>query len=96
MFRLIKKVFNALLIFSGSLASMANVSNYTKCLSLNNQSCMTRPTLIDFNPDEHNQRLSYYAFMANINRCNEVVIFLMIHLVKYCSKHNRRCRFKLF
>ena len=42
MFRLIKQVSIALLIFSGSLAS--------KCASLNNEPCMIRPTLIDLNP----------------------------------------------
>ena len=36
MFRLIKQVFIALLSFSGSLGSMANVSNFATCISLNN------------------------------------------------------------
>ena len=30
---------------------------------------MTRPTLIDFNPDEYNQGLHYYPFMVNLDRC---------------------------
>ena len=34
MFRLIKQVFFALLSFNGSLASMANVSNFTTCIFL--------------------------------------------------------------
>ena len=51
MFRFIKQGFFTLLRFSGSLASMANVSNLTKCISLNNQPCMTRPTVNDLNPD---------------------------------------------
>ena len=37
MFRLIKQVFVALSSFSGSLPSIANVSNFTTCISLNNQ-----------------------------------------------------------
>ena len=37
MFRLIKQVFIELLSFSGSLPSMDNVSNFTTCISLNNQ-----------------------------------------------------------
>ena len=37
MFRLIKKVFIGLLSFSGSLASTANTSNVTACISLKNQ-----------------------------------------------------------
>ena len=34
MFRLIKQLFFALLSFNGSLGSMANVSNFTTCISL--------------------------------------------------------------
>ena len=49
MLRLIKQVFIALLSFSGSLASMADASNLTTCMSLNNQRCMTQPTLINVN-----------------------------------------------
>ena len=30
---------------------------------------MTRPTLIDLNPDEYNQRLCYYPFMVNFDKC---------------------------
>ena len=40
-----------LLSFSDSLA--------TKCKYLNNQPCATRPTLINLDPDEHNQ--AYYG-----------------------------------
>ena len=39
-----------LLSFSESLPNMANVSNFTIFISLNNQPCMTRTTL-DLNPD---------------------------------------------
>ena len=47
MFGLIKKAFLALLSFSGSMASMANASNFSTCISLNNQLCMARHTLIN-------------------------------------------------
>ena len=46
MFRLIKQVFIALLKFSGSLASMANASNFTTCIIVSYQSCVTRPNLV--------------------------------------------------
>ena len=46
MFSLIKHVFIILLSFSESLA--------TKCLFLNDEPCMVRPTLIDMNPVELN------------------------------------------
>ena len=44
---LIQQVLFALLSFSGSLAGIAHVSGHTKCVSLNNQQCMTQPTLIN-------------------------------------------------
>ena len=44
--------FIELLNFSGSIASMAYLFNFTTFISLNNQPCMTRPTLIGLNPDE--------------------------------------------
>ena len=48
-FGLTRQVFIALFGFSGLLASMANVSNFTACLSLNNQPCMARKYLHFFN-----------------------------------------------
>ena len=70
MFWLIEKAFVILLSFSGSLTNMINASNFIKCISLNNQSCMNRPTLIDLNPDEYNQGFCYYPFIVNLERCN--------------------------
>ena len=55
MFGLIKKVFIAI------LASITNVCNHTKFISLINQKCITRSALIDFNPDECNQLVSIYG-----------------------------------
>ena len=62
MFRLVKQVFTAL------LASMVNASNFTTYISLNNQPCMTRPTLIGLITDEHNQGLHYYQFLVNLDK----------------------------
>ena len=70
MFRLIKKAFIALLGFSGSLASMASVSDHTKCIPLNSQSCMNQPTLTGLNPTIYTQRLRYCPFPVNLDRCN--------------------------
>ena len=39
---------------------MANDSNLTTFISLNNQPYMTRPTLINKNPDDYNPGLHYY------------------------------------
>ena len=49
-----------LLSFDRSLA--------TKCMSLSNESCMVRPTVIDLNPIE----LNYYPFMISLYKCNEI------------------------
>ena len=58
MSRLIKQVFIGLLSFSGSLV--------TKCVSLNNESCMNRSTLIDLNPFD----LNFYLFMISLDKCS--------------------------
>ena len=59
MFRLIRQVFIALLSFSRSIAA--------KCVSLNNEPCITRSTFIDLNPVE----LDYYLSMIGLDmiRC---------------------------
>ena len=49
-----KQIFIGLLIFSWSLSSVTNDFNFTTCICLNNQPHMTRPTLIDLNPNEYN------------------------------------------
>ena len=58
MFRLVELAFIALLSFSGFLA--------TKRVSLNNEPCMTRSPLTDFNPAE----LNYYPLMVSLDKCN--------------------------
>ena len=62
MYSLIKQVFIVLLYFSESLAR-----DRTKCLSLNDEPCMIRPTVIDLNPVE----LKYYPFITSLDKCNE-------------------------
>ena len=58
MFGLVKQVFIAVLSFSGSLA--------TKCMPLNNEQYMIRPTLIDLNPVE----FEYYQLVISFNITN--------------------------
>ena len=41
---------------------MAKISDQTKCVSLNDELCMVRPTLIDLNYVE----LKYYPFMISL------------------------------
>ena len=57
MISFIKQLFVVLLIFSSFLA--------TKCLSLNDEPCTVRPTLIYLNPIE----LKYYPFMISLEKC---------------------------
>ena len=33
---------------------------------------MTRPILINLNPEEYNQGQRYYPFMVNLDRCDEI------------------------
>ena len=55
-------LFIVLLSFSSSLAR-----NRTKCLFLNDESCMVTATLIDLNPVD----FKYYPFMISLNKCTE-------------------------
>ena len=58
MVSLIKQVFTVLLSFSESLAA--------ERVSLNDESCMVRPTLTDLNPIE----LKYYPLLISLDKCN--------------------------
>ena len=79
MFGLIKKM------FIGLLVSTVNVSNHTKCASLNNQQCMVQSALINLKFNEYSQGLRYYPFAVKWDRLDvwEVVILFMIYLIKY-------------
>ena len=74
MFSFIKQVFIVLLGFSESLA--------TKCVSLNDEPCIFRPTLIDLNPVE----VKYYLFMISLDKCNGSCNFLSL---KICVPKNK-------
>ena len=53
-------MFIVLLSFSESLAR-----DKTKCLFLNDEPCMIRPTFIDLN----HVKLKYYPFMISLDKC---------------------------
>ena len=74
MFCLIK-VFIVLLRISESL-----VRGWTKCLFLNDEPCMVRPTLIDLNPVE----LRYYPFMISLDKCTGSCLILNVLSSKIC------------
>ena len=47
------------------LSSLARAANLTKCLFLNDELCIVRPTIIDMNPVE----LKYYPVTISLNKC---------------------------
>ena len=63
MFGLIKK------FFMGSLISIANACNHTKCVSSSNQKCMIQPTFINLHPNKYSQEFYYYLFTVKLNKC---------------------------
>ena len=67
MFRLIKQVFIGFLSFS---------------VSLNNESCMISPTLIDLNPAE----LKYYPFIISLDKCRGSCNFVDDIYKNLCSE----------
>ena len=62
MFGIIKKTLIELLI------GIVNASIHTECLSLNNQKCMTQPTLINLHPNEYSQEFHYYPFALKLDK----------------------------
>ena len=52
MIKFIKGVFIALFSFSVSLACVARVTDYAKCIVLYSELCLARPTPIDLNPNK--------------------------------------------
>ena len=51
---------------------------------------MTRPILIDLHPHKYDKGLCYYPFMVISDRCNRILIPLMIHLVEYVFQIKQR------
>ena len=72
MFGLIKQVFIVLLSFSSSFP--------TKCLPLNDEPRMVRPTLIDLIAFE----VKYYPFLINLDKFSGSLIS-----IKYVTKNKR-------
>ena len=72
MFRIIKKIFIVL------------VTGIVKCVLLNNQKCMTQPTLINLHPNEYSQEFHYYPFVVKLDGC-----------VGSCNTLNDLCMYEL-
>ena len=71
-------LFIVLLSFSSSLARYR-----TKCLFLNDEPCMGRPTFINLNTIE----LKYYPFIISLNKCTRNRNDSSQNM---CSKRNKR------
>ena len=71
MFQFIKNLFIRLLFvyiigsFGESLPSI--LKGATKCVSLNNQPCQARPTLVDINTS----KTLFHLFTVSVNKCGE-------------------------
>ena len=63
MFWLTKKIFVEL------STGLVNGSNHKKCISLSNEKCVSKPTLINLYPNQYSQELHYYPFTVNVDRC---------------------------
>ena len=62
-------------MFIGLLSGVVvSASNYTKCMLLSNQKCMTYPTLINSNPNESSKEFQYYPFVGSFNSLNYYLI----------------------
>ena len=79
MFSLIKEVFTVLLSFRSSSAK--------KCLSLTDELCMVKYTLIDLNPVQ----LKQYPFMVSLDKFNMITNINEVKTFKskfYCTAWN--------
>ena len=54
-------------IFLGYLTNIIITSNYTKCVSLNNQQFMIQLALINLHPNEYSQGLRCYLLAVNLD-----------------------------
>ena len=76
---------------------MVNVSDHTKCISLNNQSWLARPTIIDLNPNEYGDPF-YRICVPNKREDITVSVFNMITRMnpsKTLTKHiSCKCKYK--
>ena len=51
------------------LTGLVNASNHGKCISLSNQQCEIKPTLVNLNTKEYSQELHYNPFTVKLDRC---------------------------
>ena len=81
----LKQVCIVLLRISNSLARVTNVR--TKCMSLNDESCVVRSTVIDLNAVE----LKYFLFIIRLDECSGIYDVLS---PKICVPKNQKTKKK--
>ena len=77
-------------MFIWLLTSIVNVSNNTKCTSLNNQQCMMQVTFVNLHPNEYAQVLLCYPFSVNFDKYTGSCKLLMIYLIQYVFQTKKR------
>ena len=83
-------------LFIGLLTGLVNGSSHIKCLFLNNQKCMTQPTLINLRRNEYSQKFHYYPFAVKLDRCVGSYNILNDLSNKVCVPNKRRFKSKRF
>ena len=56
-------------MFIGFLDAIVHASNHTKCISLNNQHCVTQSIFVYLHPNVCSQKLCYYPLPVKLHRC---------------------------
>ena len=78
------------------LTSIVNVSNLTKCVSLNNQQWIIQPNLISLQPNQYSQGLRFFPFAVNLDGLLEAVILLMTYLIEYVFQKTEDLNLSVF
>ena len=78
------------MIFSSYLKHVIRVSDWAKCISLSDEPCIVRPTLIFLNPSE----LKHYLLIISLVKCNESCSVLSPKI--FVSKKTKDVNVKVF
>ena len=77
MFRFIKQIFISATMLFNSLMGV----NSLECTSIKNEECKVRPEIVNINSNNP----IFYPFSIKVNKCNAIVIILMIPMQEFVS-----------
>ena len=77
MFRFIKQIFISATMLFNSLMGV----NSLECISIKNEECKVRPEIVNINSNNP----IFYPFSIKVNKCNAIVIILMIPMQEFVS-----------